>query len=240
VSLPALTSHIFENKPVRVTTDENGDPWFVAVDVCRILELDNVTAALRILDADEKGLTTNKTPGGDQSVNSISEPGLYKLLGRSRRPEAKRFDRWVRHEVLPSIRKNGSYSVPLTREQQLANAVLLSQDIIKEQAEQISVMEPKADFYDKFADADGLYGLQNAARVLGQPPNKFIGKLKQEHLFYQGTALVPRVQFTKQGLFEVKTEIVNDKARPQTFMTPKGVQYFAKKFGISLATGEMH
>ena len=67
----------------------NGNPWFVASDVCRVLELDNVTAALRVLDADEKGLITDKTPGGEQMVNAISEPGLYKLLARSRKPEEK-------------------------------------------------------------------------------------------------------------------------------------------------------
>jgi prophage antirepressor-like protein len=100
----------FEGKPVRVIT-RDGDPWFVAADVCRVLEIEHASSATRILDEDEKGVHTMHTPGGSQDMAIISEPGLYKLMARSRKPEAKRFDRWVRHEVLPSIRKTGGYMV---------------------------------------------------------------------------------------------------------------------------------
>lgn len=95
---------------------------------------------------------------------------------------------------------------------------------------------PKADFYDRFADADGLYGLQNAGRVLHQPPNKFVRWLKQDYLFYQGGSLVPRAPYVKSGLFEVKSELVDEKPRSRTWMTPKGVQYFAKKLGVETPT----
>ena len=103
----------------------------------------------------------------------------------------------------------------------------------------VEAAKPKTDFYDKFADADGLYGLQNAARVLGQPPNKFIGHLKQGYLFYQGGALVPKVEFRERGIFEVKATDVDGKARYQTYVTPKGVQYFAKKLGVPAPTADM-
>ena len=95
----------------------------------------------------------------------------------------------------------------------------------------VEAVKPKADFYDQFANADGLYSLQNAARVLGKGPNKFVGWLKQGFLFYQGSALVPKVQYREMGVFEVKATIVDDKARYQTYVTPKGIQYLSKKLG---------
>ena len=91
--------------------------------------------------------------------------------------------------------------------------------------------KPKTEFFDKFADTDGGYGLMNAGRIITGRAKKFIRELKKGYVFYQGGNLVPYVQFIKQGLFEVKVTIIDDKARPQTFITPKGMQYFAAKFG---------
>lgn len=85
------------------------EPWFVAIDVCRILEIRNSRDAVNNLDEDEKGVAITDTPGGMQEMNIVSEPGLYKLIFRSRKPEAKRFTRWVTHEVLPAIRRQGAY-----------------------------------------------------------------------------------------------------------------------------------
>ena len=99
-----------------------------------------------------------------------------------------------------------------------------------EQAEKtLEVARPKMDFYDRYADADGLYGLQNSARVLSQPPNKFIGWLTNRYLFHQGSALVPYARWVSKGYFVVKAVTVGDRARSQTFMTPLGVQYFSVK-----------
>ena len=94
----------------------DGEPWFVAVDVCRALEIGNPTMALGRLEEDEK-MTLNSTEGhsgqrgGAQIMNVINESGLYSLVLGSRKPEAKAFKRWITHEVLPSIRKTGSYSM---------------------------------------------------------------------------------------------------------------------------------
>ena len=97
---------------------------------------------------------------------------------------------------------------------------------------QVEAAKPKTAFYDNFANAEGLYGLQNAARVLGQPPNKFIQWLKQTYLFYQGGALMPRARFKTMGLFEVKLTMVDEKSRYRTWITPQGIQYFAKKLEV--------
>ena len=100
----------FEGRPVRVVTDSQGEPWFVAADVLATIGLDR--KALERLDEDEKGVSSIHTPGGGQEMTTVNEPGLYTLVLGSRKAEAKRFKRWVTHEVLPSIRKTGSYVVP--------------------------------------------------------------------------------------------------------------------------------
>ncbi|MFA9593065.1 BRO-N domain-containing protein [Citrobacter telavivensis] len=106
----------FEDVKVRIAKN-GGEPWFVAVDVCAALELTNSRMSLQMLDADEKGVSLIYTPGGNQMMNIVSESGFYKLIARSRKAStpntfAHRFSNWVFREVIPSIRKTGSYGVP--------------------------------------------------------------------------------------------------------------------------------
>lgn len=82
----------------------NNEPWFVAADVCRALELSDTNMSLKRLDDDEKGTSSIGTPGGEQEVSIVNEPGLYSLVLGSRKPEAKAFKRWITHEVIPAIR----------------------------------------------------------------------------------------------------------------------------------------
>ena len=84
-----------------------GEPWFVAADVCRALGIDRTQT--RRLDEDEKGVYSAQTPGGQQDMSIVNEPGLYALVLSSRKPEAKAFKRWITHEVIPNIRKTGGY-----------------------------------------------------------------------------------------------------------------------------------
>ncbi len=86
-------------------------PWFIARDVCEVLGIKNPSDALSRLDDDEKGIGITDTLGGKQELASISEAGLYSLIFRSRKKEAKAFKRWVTHEVLPAIRKTGRFEV---------------------------------------------------------------------------------------------------------------------------------
>lgn len=103
---------VFENQDFgRVRAiEQNGEPWFVAADVCRALEIKNSRDALTRLDNDEKGVVLTDTPGGAQEMSIVNEPGLYTLVLGSRKPEAKAFKRWITHEVIPTIRKTGSYT----------------------------------------------------------------------------------------------------------------------------------
>ncbi|MDP2431819.1 MAG: Bro-N domain-containing protein [Pseudomonadota bacterium] len=102
----------FDKHLLRVQLDADGEPWFVANDVCSALTVGNSRMALDRLDHDEKGVSSIDTPGGKQEMAVVNESGLYALILGSRKPEAKRFKRWVTHEVLPSIRKTGSYAHP--------------------------------------------------------------------------------------------------------------------------------
>lgn len=101
--------YAFEGHEVRALMI-NGEPWFVATDVLGSLQLDR--KALERLDADEKGVNSIHTLGGNQEMTVINEPGLYSLVLGSRKAEAKRFKRWVTHDVLPSLRKHGAYVMP--------------------------------------------------------------------------------------------------------------------------------
>jgi len=109
-SLSSLLPFHYEGAQIRVLSDSQGDPWFIAADLLASLALDR--KALERLDDDEKGVSSIHTPGGEQAMTIVNEPGLYNLVLGSRKPEAKRFKRWVTHEVLPAIRRTGSYAVP--------------------------------------------------------------------------------------------------------------------------------
>ena len=103
-----LVSFAFEDNLVRSRLDENGEPWFVAKDVCRVLEIANHRDAVAQLDEDEKdGVGISDAIGREQETTIISESGLYALVFRSRKPQAREFSRWVRKEVLPSLRRKG-------------------------------------------------------------------------------------------------------------------------------------
>ena len=103
---------VFRYKEQEVRTVElDGEIWFVAKDVCDILEIVDSTTATRDLDDDEKATHSMRTPGGMQNMTVISEPGVYALVMKSRKPEAKQFSRWVRHEVLLTLHRTGTYSL---------------------------------------------------------------------------------------------------------------------------------
>lgn len=100
----------YEKKQIRTSTNENGEIVFVAKDVCDALGLDNTSQALARLDDDEKGIYSIDTLGGSQSLWAVTEQGLYELILSSKKLEAKKFKKWLKKDVLPSIRKTGSYS----------------------------------------------------------------------------------------------------------------------------------
>lgn len=147
-----------ERDSIRTIVDTEGNPWFVAKDICIALAITNPRQATACLDSDEKDVHSMYTPGGEQSMTVVNEMGLYSLIIRSRKPEAKRFKRWITHEVLPSIRKTGLYATPQTAEKILNDPdvmIGILEGFKEEKAKRIeaekklAVAEPKADLVDE-------------------------------------------------------------------------------------------
>lgn len=169
---------VFRGNEVRAQI-ENGEPWWVAADVCAVLEL-HPGRALARLDEDEKGMRSTHTPGGLQVLSYVNEPGLYSLVLGSRKPQAKDFKRWITHEVIPSIRKTGSYSA-LKLSDPLAELELQTQrttqaiEIAKAERARAEVaeskvkeLEPAAESWTVLAAADGDLSVADAAKILAR------------------------------------------------------------------------
>ena len=244
----------FKGAALRTLTDEAGEPWFVAKDACDILELNNVTEALRPLDDDEKSnfRISEVAQNGGRAPLIISEPGLYKLIMRSRKPKAKEFQRWVTHEVLPQIRKTGGY-IPTSEsdsdEDIMARAVLVAQKTIERKNQQlqakdaqIKVLEPKARFADAVAASDGTCLVGELAKMLRQNgmdigQNRLFRLLQADgYLGKSGSNRnVPTQRAMDLGLFRIKeTTVTHADGHTTVSRTPKvtgkGQRYFIDRY----------
>ncbi|BBP95942.1 hypothetical protein BSFA1_10710 [Burkholderia sp. SFA1] len=226
----------FEAMPIRLIANDDGEPWFVASDVCAALEIGNTSMALMPLDDDEKGVSTIETLGGRQDVRTVSESGLYSLVMRSRKPEAKQFKRWITHEVLPSIRKTGAYSaaqVPKTLSQALRLAAEQAEHI-EQQAALIAAQKPAVEFVGRYVEADGSKGFREVCKLLGAKENEFRAFLQDTNIVYKlGGRLVPYQPHIDAGRFEIKAGVTHDDhayAFNQTRFTPKGIEWIAGKW----------
>ncbi len=160
---------IYDENPIRVVKDEQGEPWFVAKDVCAVLEIVNVSKSVDGLDDDEKGLRKVYTPGGQQEMITINESGLYTLVVRSNKPQAKSFRRWVTHDVLPTLRKTGAYAMPghsemdSTTMSTLVSLIANVAKLIQKQERIASLLEEQSTKNEKVIDARFIYDLDTSA-----------------------------------------------------------------------------
>ena len=227
---------IFENEAfgkVR-TLNLNGEPWFVAVDVCSVLDLSNPTIAVSRLDEDERA-KFNLGRQGDATI--VNEPGLYTLVLGSRKPEAKAFKRWITHEVLPNIRKHGVYITDeklklFAEHPELLDALMKSlyaahAENLRHRAERQTLL-PKADYYDAFMDADGCTNLRTTAKELNVPERWFARFLQQTGFLYRSPAgnLMPYALPRNRGLFRVRDYVRNGHSGAYTLITPMGKSLF--------------
>lgn len=167
----------FRGASLRTLTDEAGEPWFVLKDCMSILDLGNPTETVKMFDKDEFSTTeVIDSIGRRQQTYIISEPGLYRLVMKSRKPEAKEFQRWVTHEVLPQIRRTGGY-IPTSAADDdmtiLAKAVMIGQRTMEEQKRRIQAqqtrideLQPKASMWDNFVDIPDVLSVGNSAKLL--------------------------------------------------------------------------
>lgn len=228
-----------ENKLVR-TMNISGEPWFVLKDVCDVLGLSTPARVAERLDSDEVSQAhLIDSVGRSQEMTIISESGLYNVILRSDKPEAKPFRKWVTAVVLPSIRKNGGYIAgqeELSPQELMAKALLVAQKTltdrdarIKELTAQNQIMQPKAEYFDELVARNLLTNFRETAKELGIKEKDFIGWLLDHRYVYrdQKNKLMPYAA-KNNGLFEVKEGKGrhNDWAGTQTLITPKGRETF--------------
>lgn len=221
----------------------DGEPWFVAADVCKALELGNPSMTVERLDADEKGISSIDTLGGKQRMAIINEPGLYSVILCSRKPEAKAFKRWITHEVIPAIRKYGGYMTKSLLEQVLENPNLIYEFARRMLAEQqknerlkqeLDRAKPKADYYDAFIHPESCTNIRATAKELKVPEKMFTAFLVRKRYLYRAPSggLMPYAKAADDGLFFVKDYIaVNGHQGVYTLVTPKGKALFLSMLG---------
>jgi anti-repressor protein len=243
----------FKGAALRTLTDEAGEPWFVLKDCMSILDLGNPTETVKMFDKDEFSTTeVIDSIGRRQQTYIISEPGLYRLVMKSRKPEAKEFQRWVTHEVLPQIRKTGGY-IPTSEsdsdEDIMARAVLVAQKTIKQKNQQIAEqqtriveLEPKARFADAVAASDGTCLVGELAKMLRQNgmdigQNRLFRLLQADgYLGKSGSNRnVPTQRAMDLGLFRIKeTTVTHADGHTTVSRTPKvtgkGQRYFIDRY----------
>lgn len=188
------------------TIIKNNEPWFVAVDICKALDISNTSKAVKRLDDDERANFKLGVHDSD-GTNCINEYGLYNLVLASRKQEAKEFKRWITHDVLPSIRKNGGYIANqenLTPEQIVANALIVANNIIAQREKQIAELTPKAEFFDAVADSKTAISMNEVAKVLAIPGygrNNLFEFLRQNAVLDKYN--VPYQKYVDRGWFRV-------------------------------------
>ena len=172
----------YNDREIR-TVEKNGDIWWVLKDVCEVLELSNPTMIAGRLDEDERA---KFDLGRQGETNIINESGLYNVILRSDKPEAKKFKRWVTHEVLPSIRRTGGYTLPKTLPEALRMAAELAEKAEsletenEKQRQIIGELKPKADYTDRILQNKGLVTITQIAKdygMSGQGMNALLNRL---------------------------------------------------------------
>lgn len=220
----------FDSDQIRVIHDDKGNPWFVANDVCAILDIANSRDALSRLDDDEKGVVSTYTLGGEQQQSSINESGLYSLVLSSRKPEAKRFKKWVTSDVLPTLRKTGSYTMQVP--QTLPEALRLAADLAEKneaQALQLEQQRPAVEFVERYVEARSSKAISDVAKIIGAKPKAFFEWLHNEGvIFKRGGSWMPYSKYEHH--FEVKTGEASGHAYTQSRFTPKGVEWVAGRW----------
>lgn len=230
----------------------NGEIYFVAADVCRILEVGDTSNAVKTLDDDEKGTHIISTVGGLQKMLVVNEAGLYRLIFKSRKPDAKKFQRWIYHEVIPAIRKHGAYMTPATIENIIANpdfGIELLKNLKSEREKRIAAektieqQKPKVLFADAVETSNTSILIGELAKLLKQNgvdigQNRLFDWLRDNGYLIKAKRSdwnMPTQSAMDMKLFEVKERVINNPdgsvlTTRTTKVTGKGQTYFVNKF----------
>lgn len=240
---------MFEGQQLRIIEKSN-EPWFIAKDVCDILQISKYRDAVSRLDEDERESVLVDTPGGQQRTTAINEPGLYTLVLKSRKPEAKQFKRWITHEVIPSIRKHDAYMTPEKIEEVLLNPdtiIKLATDLKAEREmrfkleKQKQLDEPYTTFGKVVSGSDASINVGAFAKMMYDEHGMKIGRNKMFRWLREKGYLIksgreknnPKQQYIEQGLFETSVSIVSrtqgDVESLTTLITGKGQVKLSEK-----------
>lgn len=233
----------YQNSKVR-TVDMDGEAWFVLKDVCAVLGISNNRMAADRLDDDEKGVSLIDTLGGKQEMVIVNESGLYHVILRSDKPEVAPFRRWVTNDVLPAIRKTGSYNAPqLTRSQLLATALIAAHEELEEKGKQIETMKPKVLFADAVSASKKSILVGELAKLLSQNgisigQNRLFDWMRKNSYLIKDPKRsdynLPTQRSMEMGLFEIKETTIQHSDHVSINRTPKvtgkGQVYFVNLF----------
>jgi len=235
----AIVPFQFGDEPIRIH-DRDGHPWFVLADVCRVLGIGNPSDAAKRLDDDERDALDITDPiGRAQAATIINESGLWSLVLTSRKPAAKTFKKWITAEVLPSLRKTGSFGVPaqamLPRDPRELLSYITRQagDMVGLQ-DMVASLEPKAAALDRLAESEGSHPPTVAAKALGVRPGRLFDWLEEHAWLYRGAeGLVGYQVKIDQGLIEHRPYRIERHGKPDRFVsraliTPKGIAKLAE------------
>lgn len=234
---------------IRAVRDEDGEPMFVAKDVCTALEVKNSRDAIARLDNDERGVVLIDTPGGEQQMQAVNEAGLYVLVLSSRKPEARAFKRWVTHEVLPALRRDGGYMVTRadeTPEELMARALKAADATLARVRDENArltrrnqVLEPKAAFFDSVMESDGLISVRAAAKVL-KSYDREMGERRLRQMLRDACYLEKRTRsataaaigrgYMKERPFAITHSDGRREMDHYGCLTPKGLAMCARRF----------
>ncbi len=248
----------FDGRNIRIV-ERDGEYWFVAGDVADELGHRDAGNLARSLDDDEKGTHILSTPYGDQEVTIISEPGLYRAIIQRRSTKkmddrllkrVARFQRWVFHDVLPSIRKTGGYNAApsITVDDLLANPtqlLTLAQGYalrIAEMGREMDGMKQEVDALDRISKSDGLYGVRQTCQIVQMEERKFVAWLMQIGWVFRHTGSKTLMGFAdkrKAGFMQHKLEVFtkadgSEGSREVLKFTPLGIINLAKKLNLTL------
>lgn len=240
---------VYENESIGKirTIIRDGEPWFIAKDVCEILGLTNVSEALTALENNEKKDISGSDVGYNISkLRIVSESGLYSLIFKSRKAEAKVFQKWVTSEILPTIRKTGSYSIqpqfqiPTTLSEALRLAADLAEDKARLELEN-KALTPKAESFDSFMAGENTHLIGVVAKALGTGQNKLFQFLRDKKILIDSGDKynTPYQQYIDAGYFEVIYRSVergtHKKNHAVTKVTAKGVDFISKQLKTKTA-----
>ena len=225
----------FDGREIRVITGDDGEPLFVGRDVCDALGYSNAADAINRHCRGVAKRYPLQTSGGVQDVRVLGEPDVLRLIVNCALPAAQPFERLVFEEILPTIRRTGTYSLApaVAIPQTFAQALRLAadqQDVIAAQAAQLAAAAPSIEFVERYADSTGTKGFRQVAKLLGANENRFRDFLIEEKILYRLSGeLTPHAAHIDAGRFCVKagTAQVSGHAYNAARFTPKGVTWVA-------------